>query len=100
MRPVAEKNGAIYFPYAFSKALYTPPASNAVLGMIANYQAGPIIYKYLKDNRGVQKVAFVARNESDPLNQREEGVEAAKSLASSVVSAEDTYEPTPPTSSR
>ena len=93
MRPIAENNGAIYFPYAFSKELYTPPASNAILGMIASYQAGPIIYKYLKDNRGVQKVAFVARNESDPLNQRDEGVAAAKELGLEVVSAEDTYEP-------
>jgi branched-chain amino acid transport system substrate-binding protein len=93
VRPIAENNGAIYFPYAFSKELYTPPASNAVLGMIASYQAGPIIYKYLKDNRGVQKVAFVARNESDPLNQRDEGVAAAKELGLEVVSSTDTYEP-------
>jgi branched-chain amino acid transport system substrate-binding protein len=93
VRPVAENNGAIYFPYAFSKELYTPPASNAVLGMIASYQAGPIIYQYLKDNKGVQKVAFVARNESDPLNQRDEGVAAAKKLGLEVVSAADTYEP-------
>ena len=93
MRPVAEKNGAIYFPYAFSKSLYTPPASNAILGMIASYQAGPIIYKYLMDKKGVKSVAFVARNESDPLNQRNEGVEAAKKLGLTVLSAEDTYEP-------
>ena len=50
VRPVAEKNGIIYFPYAFPKELYTAPASNAVLGMIANYQSGPAIYKYLMDN--------------------------------------------------
>lgn len=93
VRPVAEKNGAIYFPYAFSKSLYTPPAGNAILGMIASYQAGPIIYKYLMDNKGVKKVAFVARNESDPLNQRDEGVAAAKQLGLEVVSSEDTYEP-------
>lgn len=93
VRPVAENNGAIYFPYAFSKELYTPPASNAILGMIASYQAGPIIYQYLKDERGVQKVAFVARNESDPLNQRDEGVAAAEKLGLEVVSAKDTYEP-------
>jgi branched-chain amino acid transport system substrate-binding protein len=93
VRPIAEKNGAIYFPYAFSKSLYTPPASNAVLGMIASYQAGPIIYKYLMDNAGVKSVAFVARNESDPLNQRDEGVAAAKQLGLEVVSSEDTYEP-------
>lgn len=93
VRPVAEKNGAIYFPYAFSKSLYTPPAGNAILGMIASYQAGPIIYKYLMDKKGAKSVAFVARNESDPLNQRNEGVEAAKKLGLTVLSAEDTYEP-------
>ena len=32
VRPVAEKSGIIYFPYAFPKELYTKPASNAVLG--------------------------------------------------------------------
>jgi branched-chain amino acid transport system substrate-binding protein len=93
VRPVAERNGAIYFPYAFSKPLYTPPAGNAILGMIASYQAGPIIYKYLQDKYGVKSVAFVARNESDPLNQRTEGVEAAKKLGLKVVSSDDTYEP-------
>ncbi len=46
VRPVAEANGIIYFPYAFPKELYTKPASNAVLGMIANYQSGPAIYKF------------------------------------------------------
>ena len=93
VRPVAEKNGAIYFPYAFSKSLYTPPAGNAILGMIASYQAGPIIYKYLRDTKGVKTVAFVARNESDPLNQRTEGVAAAKKLGLKVLSSDDTYEP-------
>ena len=60
VRPVAEQNGIIYFPYAFPKALYTAPASNAVLGMVANYQSGPAIYKYLMENNGIKKVAFVA----------------------------------------
>lgn len=36
VRPVAEANGIMYFPYAFPKALYMAPASNAVLGMVAN----------------------------------------------------------------
>ncbi len=93
VRPVAEKNKAIYIPYAFSKSLYTPPAENAILGMIASYQAGPIIYKYLMEQKGVKKVAFIARNEFDPLNQRDEGVAAAKKLGLDVVSSEDTYEP-------
>jgi len=41
VRPVAEAQGIIYFPYAFPKELYTAPASNAVLGMVANYQSRP-----------------------------------------------------------
>jgi len=91
VRPVAEKNNIIYFPYAFPKALYQKPASNAVLGMIANYQSGPAIYKYLKDNKGVKTIAFVAANESDPLSQRDGGVEAAKALGLDVVASQDTY---------
>ena len=92
VRPVAEKNGIIYFPDAFPKELYTAPASNAVLGMIANYQSGPAIYKYLKENKGVKKVAFVAANESDPLSQRDGGVAAAKALGLEVVAEKDTYQ--------
>ena len=91
VRPVAEKNNIIYFPYAFPQSLYQAPASNAVLGMIANYQSGPAIYKYLKDNKGVKTVAFVAANESDPLSQRDGGVEAAKALGLEVVASQDTY---------
>lgn len=92
VRPVAEQNNIIYFPYAFPKSLYTPPASNAVLGMVANYQSGPAIYKYLKEEKGVKSVAFVAANESDPLSQREGGVAAAKALGLDVVSANVTYQ--------
>jgi branched-chain amino acid transport system substrate-binding protein len=91
VRPVAEKNNIIYFPYAFPKELYTAPASNAVLGMIANYQSGPAIYKYLQDNKGVKTVAFLAANESDPLSQRDGGVAAAKALGLEVVADQDTY---------
>jgi branched-chain amino acid transport system substrate-binding protein len=92
VRPVAESDGIMYFPYAFPKALYTKPASNAVLGMIANYQSGPAIYKYLKDNKGVKSVAFIAANESDPLSQRDGGVAAAKALGLTVLADKDTYE--------
>src|SRR5579871_1887560 len=92
VRPVAEKSGIIYFPYAFPKSLYTKPASNAVLGMVANYQSGPAIYKYLKENKGVKTVAFVAANESDPISQRDGGVAAAKALGLNVVADKDTYE--------
>ncbi|MGB4827948.1 MAG: ABC transporter substrate-binding protein [Paracoccaceae bacterium] len=92
VRPVAEQQGIMYFPYAFPKSLYVAPASNAILGMVANYQSGPAIYKYLMDERGVKKVAFVAANESDPLSQRDSGVEAAKALGLEVVSDSVTYQ--------
>ena len=92
VRPVAEQNGIMYFPYAFPKELYTAPASNAVLGMVANYQSGPAIYKYLKESKGVNTVAFIAANESDPLSQRDGGVEAANSLGLEVVSDSITYQ--------
>ncbi len=92
VRPVAEANGIIYFPYAFPKALYQKPASNAVLGMIASYQSGPAIYKYLKENKGIKTIAFVAANESDPLSQRDSGVEAAKALGLEIVAQNDIYQ--------
>jgi len=92
VRPVAEQKGIMYFPYAFPKELYTKPASNAVLGMVANYQSGPAIYKHLMKNNGVKSVAFVAGNESDPLSQRDGGVEAAKALGLKVTSSNVTYQ--------
>jgi len=92
VRPVAEQNGIMYFPYAFPKELYTAPASNAILGMVANYQSGPAIYKYLMENKGVKKVAFIAGNESDPLSQRDSGSAAAKALGLEVVSDSVTYQ--------
>ena len=91
--PVMERAGAMHFPYAFSKALYTPPKSHSVLGMIASYQAGPTIYKYLKENKGVKTVSFVARNEADSLNQQKEGVAGAKQVGLRVRQAKATYEP-------
>jgi len=92
VRPVAESRGIMYFPYAFPKELYTKPASNAILGMVANYQSGPAIYKHLMKEKGIKKVAFVAANESDPLSQRDSGAAAAKSLGLQVVSANVTYQ--------
>jgi len=92
VRPVAEQNNIMYFPYAFPKELYTAPASNAILGMVANYQSGPAIYKHLMDNNGVKKVAFVAANESDPLTQRDSGAAVARELGLEVVSDSVTYQ--------
>jgi len=92
VRPVAESRGIMYFPYAFPKELYVKPASNAILGMVANYQSGPAIYKHLMKEKGIKKVAFVAANESDPLSQRDSGAAAAKALGLNVVSANVTYQ--------
>ena len=91
--PVMEKAKAINFPYAFSRDLYQKPKSNSILGMIASYQAGPTIYKYLKDQKGIKSVSFVARNEADPLRQQQEGVAGAKQVGLKVINAKATYEP-------
>jgi len=92
VRPVAEAKGVMYFPYAFPKSLYVAPASNAILGMVANYQSGPAIYKYLMAEKNVKTVAFVAANESDPLSQRIGGIAAAEALGMKVVSSNVTYQ--------
>ena len=92
VRPVAEQSGIIYFPYAFPKQLYSPPASNAVLGMVASYQSGPAIYKHLKEKKGVKTIAFISANESDPLSQRRDGIAAANALGLDVVSDSVTYQ--------
>lgn len=92
VRPVAEREGIMYFPYAFPKSLYIAPASNAILGMVANYQSGPAIYKYMQAEKGVKTVAFIAANESDPLSQRDGGVAAAKAIGLDVVSDSVTYQ--------
>jgi branched-chain amino acid transport system substrate-binding protein len=91
--PVIEAAGAIDIPYCFNKTVYSPPHGNSILGQIASYQSGPIVYKYMMQKHNVKSIAFVARNEADPLNQRKEGMEAAKALGLKVVSWEDTYEP-------
>ena len=93
VKPVMERAKALHFPYAFAKELYKPPANASVLGMVASYQVGPIIYEYLKTKKGVKNIAFLARNESDAKNQQEEGVDAAKKLGLNVVASTDSYEP-------
>jgi branched-chain amino acid transport system substrate-binding protein len=91
-KAVMEANKTINMPYAFSKSLYSAPASQSILGMVASYQVGPVIYKWLMDNKGVKKIAFVCENNADPLNQRNEGAAAAKTLGLDVVSDQETYE--------
>jgi branched-chain amino acid transport system substrate-binding protein len=93
VKPVVERAKALNFPYAFAKELYKAPANASVLGMVASYQVGPIMYDYLKTKKGVKSIAFLARNESDAKNQQVEGVEAAKKLGLKVVASTDSYEP-------
>ncbi len=93
VKPVMERAKAMNFPYAFAKELYKAPANASVLGMVASYQVGPIMYDYLKTKKGVKSIAFLARNESDAKNQQVEGVEAARKLGLKVVADSDSYEP-------
>lgn len=93
VKPVMERAKALNFPYAFAKELYLPPANASVLGMVASYQVGPVIYDYLKKTKGVKSVSFVARNESDAKNQQQEGVAAAKALGLKIIADKDSYEP-------
>lgn len=93
VKPVVERAKAMNFPYAFAKELYSAPANASVLGMVASYQVGPIMYDYLKTTKGVKSIAFLARNESDSKNQQQEGVEAAKKLGLTITADKDTYEP-------
>jgi branched-chain amino acid transport system substrate-binding protein len=93
IKPVLEANKAVNVPYAFSKELYIPPASNSILGMVASYQVAPFIYEYLRDKKGVKKVSFLAANAADALNQRAQGVRIATDLGLTVIASGDTYEP-------
>jgi branched-chain amino acid transport system substrate-binding protein len=93
VKPVMEATGAINVPYAFSKELYTPPAANSILGMVASYQVAPFIYEYLRDNEGIERVSFLAANAADALNQRSEALPIAEALGLEVVASDDTYEP-------
>ncbi len=91
--PVLEEAGAMNVAYAFPRELYTPPASNSILGMIASYQSAPVIYYLLREHHGIATIAFVARNEPGPLDQRDESVGAAELMGFEVLSATETYEP-------
>jgi branched-chain amino acid transport system substrate-binding protein len=93
VKPVMEANNAVNFPYAFSKELFAPPASNSILGMVASYQVAPAIYEFMRDEKGVETIAFVARNDADPLNQREQSIKIAEELGLEVTASAQTYEP-------
>lgn len=91
-KTVMDANGTINMPYAFSRSLYTPPASQSILGMVASYQVGPVIYEWLMENKGIERIAFIAENNSDPINQRDQGILGAQALGLEVVSGSETFE--------
>ena len=77
VRPVAEKNNIIYFPYAFPKELYTAPASNAwpfysrerlhqlTINLQLDYDRSPghtVLLRSVKDSALVQPSSQVLRD--------------------------------------
>jgi branched-chain amino acid transport system substrate-binding protein len=91
--PVLEKAGAFNICYGWHRELFTPPSKNTALGMIAGYQSAPVIYKYLKEQRGVKSLACVPRNDASGLNSRDSCVAAADQLGIKITSSDSTYEP-------
>ena len=91
--PVFKKAGAFNICYGWHRALFTPPSKNTALGMIAGYQSAPVIYKYLKEQRGVKSLACVPRNDASGLNSRDSCVAAADQLGIKITSSDSTYEP-------
>ena len=63
--PLLRTGNAVNIAYGFGRYLYAPPQRHSILGMIASYQAGPIIYNFLKGSRGIRSVSFVARREAE-----------------------------------
>lgn len=92
VQPIAEKYDAMMFSYSFTRSLFSPPHLNTVLGIIPGYQTGPVVFKYLKDNKGVKSVSFIVANAAEALKQRDESVAAAGKVGLKVVASDDTYE--------
>lgn len=91
IRPYAEAKNVMYFAYDFPKELYAKPASNAVLGMVADYQSAPSILKWLKHHEKAKNFATLAAKNADGLGQRDAAVAIAKSIGMKIVSAKVMY---------
>ncbi|MFA7671679.1 MAG: ABC transporter substrate-binding protein [Sphaerochaetaceae bacterium] len=92
-QPVLEAGGGMNVSYGFHKDLFKAPHYNTFLGMPTPYNSAPIIYDYTMKTYGVKTISFVARNDSDSLFDRDEGVEAARNLGLRILSHTETYEP-------
>jgi branched-chain amino acid transport system substrate-binding protein len=91
--PVLKQAGIFNISYGWHKDIFSPPSENTSLGMIAGYQSAPIIYKYLRDKKGVQTVSCLPRNDASGLHSRDNCVAAARQLGLKVLAADSTYEP-------
>jgi branched-chain amino acid transport system substrate-binding protein len=89
--PIAEKQDAMLFTYSYTRSMYAPPHENAVLGQIPGFQAGPVIYKYLRDNRGVKRLSVLSPATREGLRQSHEIVSAAERLGLRIISSDCTY---------
>src|SRR4051812_12467114 len=58
--PLLRSGNAVNIAYGFGQYLYMPPQRHSILGMIASYQASPIIYDHLKQTKGIRSISFVA----------------------------------------
>ena len=93
VRPVAEQNGIMYFPYAFPKELYTAPASNADPGHGGELPVGSGDLQIPDGREGREEGCLHRRQRiSDPLSQRDLGAAAARELGLEVVSDTVTYQ--------
>ncbi len=90
--PVLADAGAFNVSYGWLRALFTPPSNNTSLGMIAGYQSAPVIYRYLKEQRGVKTIVCLPRNDASGLNSRDNCVAAANDLGLEILSSDSTYE--------
>jgi branched-chain amino acid transport system substrate-binding protein len=91
--PVLAKGGAFNISYGWLRELFSPPSTNTSLGMIAGYQSAPVIYKYLKDTKGIKTLSCLPRNDASGLDSRDNCVAAAKELDLKILSSDSTYEP-------
>jgi branched-chain amino acid transport system substrate-binding protein len=83
--PIIDAADAINISYGFNRAVYSRKRGSTILGMAASYQVAPLLYRYLQQRHGIRRIAFIARDDSESINQRNMGIEAAHNLGFTVV---------------
>lgn len=89
--PIAERGGAMLFPYSFTRSLYRPPHDNAVLAQVAGYQAAPFVYRHLMRAEGAETISLIAPGTPEGLRQRQETAQIAAFVGLRVLSRNATY---------